>query len=128
MATFQLTLPGTWFALSEVAAWGWLESDVATPIIFGRAAGQGHMSQSVPMTGLVAALVQSVHISSWTPGLSSFYSYRYTYKYVHMYTGEQLYEEYKTGWDLGSKIHETESCCGNGYCATEIILMSERAH
>lgn len=126
MATFQLTLPGTCFALSEMAAWDWLKADVATSVIFGRAAGQGDVSQSVPMTGVFAALVQSVHISSWTPGLSSFYSYKY--KYVHMYTGEQLYKEYKTSWDLGSKIHETESCCGNSYCATEIIPMSERAH
>lgn len=85
-----------------MAACGWLKSDVATSVIFGRAAGQGDMSQTVPMTGVIAALVQSVHISSWTPGLSSFYRYRY--KYVHMCTGEQLYEDYKTSWDLGSKI------------------------
>lgn len=101
---------------------------MAASVISGTAGAQGDMSQSVPMTGVVAALVQSVHIPSWTLGLSFFYSYKYTYKYVYMYTGEQIYDEYKTSWDLGSKIHETESCCGNSYCATEIILMSERTH
>lgn len=65
---------------------------MAASVTFGRAAGQGDMAQSVPMTGVIAALV---HISSWAAGLSSFFSYRYTYKYVQMYTGEQLYEEYK---------------------------------
>lgn len=40
-------------------AYGWLKFDVASSVIFGRAAGQADASWLVPMTGVIGALVQN---------------------------------------------------------------------
>lgn len=98
-----------WVTLSEKKAYGWLKSDVASSVIFGRAADQADASRLVLMTRAIAALVQNfahllVDSLPFFPFIATHSVHRYTYIYVHIYTGEQLYEEFKNCWDLGSKI------------------------
>ena len=73
-----------WFDLSEMRAYGWLKSDVAFFVIFGRTAGQVDASRPVPMTGVTAALVQNftrllVDSLPFFPFIATLCVHRYTY-------------------------------------------------
>lgn len=66
-------------------------------------------SRPVLMTRVIADLLQNfTHLLMdslpFFPFIATLCVHRYTY--IYMYMGEQLYEEFKNGWDLGSKIQE----------------------